>query len=175
LGIKVTMTLPSESAHALIEEFERGKCGIMRVRESMATVDSSNARASDPTDEAKVKQMIVQSVGFREVDNSIRGVMIEWVATELRNHMDELVNFRHLDVYAGDSKDTDVVKARCTDAGDEMAVCRTVAQHEDGDANDGTRVLRSARGSEIRIANDMSISEVTFDNGGSNAQWWCCV
>jgi len=70
LGIKVTMPLPCDSGAALIEEFERGKCGIMKVRESMATVDSSNACASDPTDEAKVKKMIVQSVGFKEVDSA---------------------------------------------------------------------------------------------------------
>jgi len=91
LGINVEMTLPPDASSCLIREFEKGKDGIMRVRSSMTTVDSSSARASDSADESKVKNMIEDSVGFEEVDNAIRHVMIAWVASELSNHMSELV------------------------------------------------------------------------------------
>jgi len=85
------MTLPPESSDRLISGFEQGKDGIMQLRHSMTTVDSSSARVSDPSDEAKVKKMIMDSVGFEEVDLAIRHVMIAWVASELRNHMVDLV------------------------------------------------------------------------------------
>jgi hypothetical protein len=92
LGIEVEVALPSEPRAALIAEFERGKDGITRVRDAMSTVDSSSARASDQADELKVKSKIVESVGFKEVDAAIKGVMCEWVATELRAHMDEIMH-----------------------------------------------------------------------------------
>jgi len=92
LGVEVEVTLPSESRDALIAEFERGREGIMRVRDAMSTVDSSSARASDPADELKVKSKIFESVGFKEVDAAIKRVMCEWVAAELRAHMDEIMH-----------------------------------------------------------------------------------
>jgi len=92
LGVEVEVTLPSESRDALIAEFERGREGIMRVRDAMSTVDSSSARASDPADELKVKSKILESVGFKEVDAAIKRVMCEWVAAELRAHMDEIMH-----------------------------------------------------------------------------------
>merc|ERR1740121_211803 len=92
LGVEVEITLPSESRHALIKEFERGKEGIMRVRDAVSTVDSSSARASDPADELQVKREVSESVGFEEVDKAIKRIMSEWVANELRTHMDEIIH-----------------------------------------------------------------------------------
>jgi hypothetical protein len=92
LGVEVEVTLPSKSRDALIAEFERGREGIMRVRDAMSTVDSSSARASDPADELKVKSKILESVGFNEVDAAIKRVMCGWVAAELRAHMDEIMH-----------------------------------------------------------------------------------
>jgi hypothetical protein len=92
LGIEVEIALPWEPRAALIAEFERGKEGITRVRDAMSMVDSSSARASDQADELKVKSKIVDSVGFKEVDAAIKRVMCEWVATELRAHMDEIMH-----------------------------------------------------------------------------------
>jgi hypothetical protein len=92
LGVEVEITLPSESRDALIKEFERGKEGIMRVRDAVSTVDSSSARASDPADELQVKREVSESVGFEEVDKAIKRIMSEWVANELRTHMDEIIH-----------------------------------------------------------------------------------
>lgn len=92
LGVEVEITLPSESRDALIKEFERGKEGIMRVRDAVSTVDSSSARASDPADELQVKRKVSESVGFEEVDKAIKRIMSEWVANELRTHMDEIIH-----------------------------------------------------------------------------------
>jgi len=92
LGVEVEIALPSESRDALIKEFERGKEGIMRVRDAVSTVDSSSARASDPADELQVKREVSESVGFEEVDKAIQRIMTEWVANELRTHMDEIIH-----------------------------------------------------------------------------------
>lgn len=91
LGVEVEVTLPSLPSDALIAEFERGRDGIMRVRDAVSTVDSSAARASDPTDELNVKNAIRHSVGFKEVDEAIKRVMCEWVHMELRIHMDRIM------------------------------------------------------------------------------------
>ena len=91
LSLEVEITLPSKSRDALIKEFERGKEGIMRVRDAVSTVDSSSARASDPADELKVKSKILESVGFQEVDAAIKRVMCEWVHKELRIHVDRIM------------------------------------------------------------------------------------
>jgi hypothetical protein len=91
LGVEVEVALPQLPSDSLIAEFERGRDGIMRVRDAVSTVDSAGARASDPTDELNVKNAIRHSVGFKEVDEAIKRVMCEWVHTELRIHMDRIM------------------------------------------------------------------------------------
>lgn len=91
LNIDVEIVMPEASARLLIGEFEQGKLGIQKVRDSMANVSSSCARASDKADEEKVKDLIRQHGGFDMVDSAIKQVMTVWVARELRNHMAQIM------------------------------------------------------------------------------------
>ena len=78
LSLEVEITLPSKSRDALIKEFERGKEGIMRVRDAVSTVDSSSARASDPADELKagVAAVVDVGVGFAVVVDVAAAVVV---------------------------------------------------------------------------------------------------
>jgi len=58
LGITVRVIMPEDSREQLIEQFERGRDGILRVKASLSKVDSKSAKAMIAQDEVKVKQAI---------------------------------------------------------------------------------------------------------------------
>jgi len=95
LAIEVMVTLPSESNTALLNEFDKGKEAIKHVRNSMITVDSSLSQASDSVDENRIKTIIQESFGFREVDQAIRKVMASWVSAALCKRTDEILHGEH--------------------------------------------------------------------------------
>jgi len=92
VDVPVQMVLPVEGARSLMEEFETGKEGILRVKTSFSKVHSENAVASVPEDERKVKMLIRESIGFETVDKKVRERLQEWVAKEVRAYMDALVD-----------------------------------------------------------------------------------
>merc|ERR1712176_1477855 len=92
LGVPMEMVLPPQVGKSMLAEFAKGEEGVLRVVQSVANVDSSTAKATVNVDEERVKQMIIQSVGFHEVDVGIRSVMVGWVSAELRNYLEGLVH-----------------------------------------------------------------------------------
>jgi len=92
LNIPVQMVLPPAAAKSLLDEFESGKEGILRVKRSFSEVHSENAVASLVEDEIKVKGLIRQSIGFDSVDSKVRERLQEWVGKEVRAYMDALVD-----------------------------------------------------------------------------------
>ncbi|CAK0821710.1 unnamed protein product [Prorocentrum cordatum] len=103
LNVDVEIVMPEESARSLIREFEQGRIGIQRVRDSMANVSSTSARATEKADEEKVKALICKHGGFDMVDSAIRRVMTVWVARELRNHMNKIMEVTEDELKTGNS------------------------------------------------------------------------
>ena len=54
-------------------------------------VDSKGAKASFPTDEKKVKDLIKASIGFNAVDTRVKKAIIQWVAQVVSTYMEGLV------------------------------------------------------------------------------------
>jgi len=91
LGIDVTMILPPDAVSELMKQIERGRDGILLVKDHLSRVDSEHARASMADDEARVKKRIVESVGFGSVDKGITEFLIRWMASEVQNYMKQLI------------------------------------------------------------------------------------
>jgi len=94
LKVPVTMVLPRNAASELMEEFNKGKDGIVRVSDSLTTVDSESAEAYSPDDEKAVKELIKQKLGFETVNQSIFKFMTKWVGLEMEVHLRDLVGKR---------------------------------------------------------------------------------
>lgn len=95
LNVPVTMVLPKEASLEILKELERGKEGIIRVKNSLTKVDSARARASVPEDERAVKELISRTIGFHSVDEHITDFMIKWIGIVLECHMRQLVVSGH--------------------------------------------------------------------------------
>eukprot|EP00446_Apocalathium_sp_SHHI-4_P044971 CAMPEP_0177405220 /NCGR_PEP_ID=MMETSP0368-20130122/61843_1 /TAXON_ID=447022 ORGANISM="Scrippsiella hangoei-like, Strain SHHI-4" /NCGR_SAMPLE_ID=MMETSP0368 /ASSEMBLY_ACC=CAM_ASM_000363 /LENGTH=273 /DNA_ID=CAMNT_0018873405 /DNA_START=37 /DNA_END=858 /DNA_ORIENTATION=- len=93
LNVPVTMVLPADASRSCLDEFENGKAGILRVKNSLTKVDSQSAEAFAPEDEAAVKDLIKKTIpgGFEEVDKKIIHFMIRWVGDQMEMHMRSLV------------------------------------------------------------------------------------
>jgi hypothetical protein len=91
LGLSVSMILPPVSARSLIEEFEKGKLGIMHVKSALGKVEARHAQATYQQDEFRVKGMIAESIGFDAVNTKVKHSMLDWVAGQVLAHMKELV------------------------------------------------------------------------------------
>lgn len=87
----MTLILPPASTEKLLQQFDDGKKGILYVKDAITQVDSKKAKASVPEDEAKVKQLINDSVGFTEVDKKIGNFLIEWVSVAVQDYLKALV------------------------------------------------------------------------------------
>ena len=71
--IPVEMIMPDEQRASLRAHVEAGKTE--EVRESLTQVDVQNAKASHAEDEAKVKQVIQDSVGYNAVNEAVKKSM----------------------------------------------------------------------------------------------------
>jgi len=92
MDVPVTMILPLEARRQLWAQIERGKDGILRVKDALSKVSSKDAKAFLPQDEELVKAKILQGRrGFEEVDENIVRTMITWVGDEVELHMRNLV------------------------------------------------------------------------------------
>jgi len=93
LNVPVTMVLPADASRSCLDEFENGKAGIIRVKNSLTKVHSQSAEAFAPEDEAAVKDLIKKTIpgGFKEVDKKIIHFMIRWVGDQMEMHMRSLV------------------------------------------------------------------------------------
>jgi len=91
IGLPVDVILPPDAAATLLEEIERGKEGLLCVREHLSNVHSETAKATFSSDEEAVKQLIRESVGFDAVDQGIKAFLIEWVAVEMKGHLSRLM------------------------------------------------------------------------------------
>ena len=95
LRIPVRIIMPSEAQRGLMEQIGRGNEGLNRLCDSLGTVDSEKAEASNPKDSAKVKHLIRNSVGsFKGVDAQVRAFMLDWVGKAVINHLDGIINTR---------------------------------------------------------------------------------
>lgn len=91
-NVPVRMILPPVAHEALLKEFERGKAGLLRVKESLCIVDSQNAKASVQADEVKIKEIIQTHLGgFKAVNELVVNSMVAWVASSVQLYMKELV------------------------------------------------------------------------------------
>ncbi len=75
----------------MMVEIERGKDGIVRLKDSLTAVQSKNATAHSPDDEVAVKRLIEHQFerfgGFDYVDEKIVKVMVEWIGTQVEKHI----------------------------------------------------------------------------------------
>jgi len=92
LNIPVTMVLPYQASLELLQEFDRGKEGILRVKNSLTQVNSEEARAYAAEDECLVKELISRDLGFKQVDERIVQFMIRWIGAVMEAHMKKLVD-----------------------------------------------------------------------------------
>ena len=78
-----------------MEQIGCGNIGLDRVCDSLGTVDSEKAQASNPNDEEKVKQMIRNSDGsFHAVNAKVRRFMLDWVGQSVIDHLNGIINAR---------------------------------------------------------------------------------
>lgn len=62
----------------------------------MTTLDSSDANSSDSADDAKVKKLYQESIGFKEVNFATSYIIIGWVASKLRSLIAKMEHFYNL-------------------------------------------------------------------------------
>lgn len=91
LGIKVQFTLPEEPAASLLEQLGKGKEVIMLVVREVSKVNAENAQATRKQDEVNVKALIANTIGFSEVNTRVKRTITQWVASEFKDLIDELV------------------------------------------------------------------------------------
>ncbi|CAE7252254.1 unnamed protein product [Symbiodinium sp. CCMP2592] len=84
-GIEVSFAMPQQASESLELEVGRGSDGIGRVTQSVRRVDAANARAWKEDDEIKVKRLIQQTVGFKQVNTHVIGVMVRWFGKVVRD------------------------------------------------------------------------------------------
>jgi len=90
-GINVQFTLPEEPAATLLEQLGKGTEGIMLVVREVSKVNAQNAKATMKEDEIKVKALITNTIGFLEVNKCVKRTITQWVASEFKDLIDELV------------------------------------------------------------------------------------
>ena len=86
----MTIVMPPTAVSTLINEIEKGREGILFVRDRLGQVDSANAKASMAQDEVKVKEMIQGDVGFDAVNLRIKQFLVKWMAVEVQNLHEQL-------------------------------------------------------------------------------------
>ncbi|CAE7252248.1 unnamed protein product [Symbiodinium sp. CCMP2592] len=79
LGIEVSFAMPQQASETLELEVSRGSDGIGRVTQSVSRVDAANARAWKEDDEIKIKMLIQQTVGFKQVNNYVIQAVATWI------------------------------------------------------------------------------------------------
>lgn len=87
-GVGVTFVLPEEPSLSMLDELDKGKKGINKVKHAITQIDAETARASVKSDEKKVKQLIQSSGGFAKVNRRVQRQMVEWIATEFKESFD---------------------------------------------------------------------------------------
>jgi hypothetical protein len=80
LEIPVTMILPADCCESLMNEIDKGKAGLETVRRALSQISSERAKASYEKDEAAVKDLIMTTSSFEDVDKAVARTMISWVA-----------------------------------------------------------------------------------------------
>ncbi|OLQ00519.1 hypothetical protein AK812_SmicGene16796 [Symbiodinium microadriaticum] len=85
IGIEVSFAMPQQASETLELEVGRGNDGIGRVTQSVSRVDAANARAWKQDDEIKVKLLIQQTVGFKQVNNHVIRAMATWIGKVVRD------------------------------------------------------------------------------------------
>jgi len=90
-NVKVTMVLPKEQNHGLIEQIREGEDGIRHVTQCLCKFQSKHATAFSPEDEENVKRLIRSTIGFREVDRRIEQFMLAWVSHVVQEYMKSLM------------------------------------------------------------------------------------
>jgi len=93
LNIPVTIILPRSQSLSLFRELEKGKEGILRVKEALTKVDSASAEATEKEDEDTVKGLITStfSGGFGFVDKQLVKFMVHWMGNEMETHLNTLI------------------------------------------------------------------------------------
>ncbi|CAE7781901.1 unnamed protein product [Symbiodinium sp. CCMP2592] len=84
-GIEVSFAMPQQASESLELEVGRGLQGIRTVTKSVSRVDARNARAWKEDDEIKVKMLIQQTVGFKQVNTHVIEVMVRWFGKVVRD------------------------------------------------------------------------------------------
>jgi hypothetical protein len=83
--------MPPDASAELIKEFECGKAGILRVKETLTEIDAGSATATYKADENYIKALISKHPGFEAVNTSIKGFMLQWVTKELEAYIKMLM------------------------------------------------------------------------------------
>eukprot|EP00434_Breviolum_minutum_P016766 symbB.v1.2.014788.t2/scaffold1087.1/size167708/6 len=91
LQIQVQFVMPEAARSLLQQQIDCGREGINEVTEAISKVDSAQAKAWKAEDEAKVKSMIQETVGFEHVDAHVTDVMITWIGSVMQKTCRELV------------------------------------------------------------------------------------
>lgn len=92
LDVEMKFILPKDASRSLVEAFEEGKKGILKVRTSVTNVKVESAKATFPADEEKIKALIQNGpLGFHGVNEKVRGTMITWIVGEVDKHLRKLV------------------------------------------------------------------------------------
>ena len=91
LQIEVQFVMPKATAKQLQGEIASGSEGIDRVINALSEVDSARAEAWKLEDEVKVKSMIQDTVGFRNVDAHVTDVMTTWIGKVVEQTCRELL------------------------------------------------------------------------------------
>jgi len=92
MKIAMEFTLPAEPAATLIEYIEKGKDGIQYIKSEITKIDSASSQASVEADEKKVKEMIINSVGFAHVDHQVAQALTTWIGKQMQRHMDSMLD-----------------------------------------------------------------------------------
>jgi len=84
LQIQVQFVMPEATRSLLQQQIDCGREGINEVTEAISKVDSAQAKAWKAEDEAKVKSMIQETVGFKHVDAHVTDVIITWIGSVMQ-------------------------------------------------------------------------------------------
>ena len=96
LEIEVLFVMPETAKELLQQQIARGHDGISEVTQAISKVDSARASAWKPEDEAKVKSMIQETVGFAHVDAHVTDVMVTWIGSVMQKICQDMISIARI-------------------------------------------------------------------------------
>jgi len=92
LKVPMEFILPPQARDTLVECFEQGRDGLLKVRASLTNVRVEKAEASQEADRVTIMAMIQGGMGYDTVNAKVQDGMLKWIMGEVEAYFRDLVH-----------------------------------------------------------------------------------